>query len=88
VIHEVMAQKLVDQPIDHIHNPSFEDAALEREILAAMPGADEYEARRAAMKVPRDVPAEPAPLYREQLLSKEQEQHLFRKMNFLKFKAA
>jgi len=88
VIHEVMAQKLVDQPIDHIHHPSFEDPALEREILAAMPGADEYEARRASMKVPRDVPAELAPLYRVPLLSKEQEQHLFRKMNFLKFKAA
>lgn len=88
VIHEVMAQRLVDQPLDHIHHPSFEDPAMEREIVGPMPEAAEYEARRASMKVPRDVPAELAPLYRVPLLSKEQEQHLFRKMNYLKYQAA
>jgi RNA polymerase sigma factor (sigma-70 family) len=33
------------------------------------------------------VPAELAPLYEWPLLTKEQEQHLFRKMNYLKYKA-
>jgi RNA polymerase sigma factor (sigma-70 family) len=35
---------------------------------------------------PRDVPAEMAHLYRWPLLSKDQEQHLFRQMNYLKYK--
>ena len=38
--------------------------------------------RRCARR--EDVPAELAPLYEVPLLTKEQEQHLFRKMNFLK----
>jgi len=40
------------------------------------------------MRVPKDVPPELAPMYEVPLLNKEQEQHLFRKMNFLKHKAA
>jgi RNA polymerase primary sigma factor len=38
------------------------------------------------MKVPKDVPPELAPLYEVPLLNKEQEQHLFRQMNYLKHK--
>jgi DNA-directed RNA polymerase sigma subunit (sigma70/sigma32) len=38
------------------------------------------------MSPPRDVPAEMAHLYRWPLLNKEQEQHLFRQMNYLKYK--
>jgi len=38
------------------------------------------------MKVPKDVPPELASLYENPLLNKAQEQHLFRKMNFLKHK--
>jgi RNA polymerase sigma factor (sigma-70 family) len=38
------------------------------------------------MKVPKDVPAELAPLYEVPLLTKDQEQHLFRQMNYLKHK--
>ncbi|MCY2938497.1 MAG: sigma-70 family RNA polymerase sigma factor [Planctomycetota bacterium] len=87
VIHEVAAQRLVDQPLDLIGHASFDDKSLEEAILAPMPGAAEYEDRRESMKVPKDVPAELAPLYRVPLLNKEQEQHLFRKMNFLKHKA-
>ncbi len=57
-------------------------------ILAPMPDAEAYEARRREMKVPRDVPPELAPLYEVPLLSKDQEQHLFRKMNYLKYQAS
>jgi RNA polymerase sigma factor (sigma-70 family) len=39
------------------------------------------------MRIPKDAPPELASLYETPLLNKEQEQHLFRKMNFLKFKA-
>jgi RNA polymerase sigma factor (sigma-70 family) len=88
VINEVRAQQLLKQPLEYIPNPSFENPANEAEIVAPMPDAEAYEARRREMKVPRDVPAELAPLYEVPLLSKEQEQHLFRKMNYLKHKAS
>jgi RNA polymerase sigma factor (sigma-70 family) len=88
VINEGRAQHLLADPLDCIYHPSFDDPSLEGEILAPMPGAEEYDAKRRAMRVPKDVPAELASNYEWPLLSKEQEQHLFRKMNFLKYQAA
>jgi RNA polymerase sigma factor (sigma-70 family) len=88
VINEVRAQRLLEQPLDYIYHESFEDEARDTEFLAPMPRADEYEAKRREMRVPRDVPPELAPLYEVPLLDKEQEQHLFRQMNYLKHKAA
>jgi RNA polymerase primary sigma factor len=87
VINEVRAQRLLEQPLDFIPHPSFEDRTQEAVILADMPHAEDYEAKRQAMKVPKDVPPELAPLYEVPLLDKEQEAHLFRQMNYLKFRA-
>jgi RNA polymerase primary sigma factor len=88
VINEVRAQRLLDQPLDYIPHPSFADAGSAAVILGPMPDADTYETRRLAMRVPKDVPPELAPLYEVPLLSKEQEQHLFRQFNYLKYRAA
>jgi len=88
VINEVRAQRLLEQPLDYIPHPSFDDTAQEAAILAPMPDTDLYETKRRAMHAPKDVPAELASCYEYPLLSKDQEQHLFRKMNFLKHKAA
>ncbi len=49
-----------------------------------MPGLAEFEAKRAGKAPPKDVPPQMAHLYEWPLLNKEQEQHVFRKMNFLK----
>jgi RNA polymerase sigma factor (sigma-70 family) len=87
VINEVRARRLLEKPLDYVPNPSFDDREVEREILGPMPDADVYEAKRRDMKVPKDVPPELAPMYEVPLLTKDQEQHLFRKMNFLKYKA-
>lgn len=87
VINEIRAQRLLALPLDYIANPAFEDVAQEISILADMPGLAEYEAQRRSMKVPKDAPPELASLYEVPLLNKEQEQHLFRKMNFLKHQA-
>src|SRR5262249_27192554 len=83
-------QRLMDHPIEFIPNPAFETAtpALEAEILADMPGAAEFEASRRSMRIPKDAPPELASLYEMPLLNKEQEQHLFRKFNYLKFRAS
>lgn len=87
VINEVRAQRLVDQPLDYIYNATFDDAAMAPVILADMPDAEEYEAKKHMMRAPKDVPPELASMYEVPLLSKDQEQHLFRKMNYLKHKA-
>lgn len=88
VIHEVRAQRLAELPIDFIASPAFDDADQEEAILGPMPKEADYEARRDAMRAPRDVPPELASLYLVPLLDKAQEQHLFRQMNFLKCQAA
>src|SRR5262249_8064938 len=55
---------------------------------APMPDLEAYEEKQRTMRAPKDVPPELASLYEVPLLNKEQEQHLFRKMNFLKYKAS
>jgi RNA polymerase primary sigma factor len=88
VINEIRAQRLMDQNIECIYHTSFDDPAEEATIRAPMPGAEQFDAARRSLRVPKDAPPELASLYEVPLLSKEQEQHLFRKMNFLKHKAA
>jgi RNA polymerase primary sigma factor len=88
VINEVRAQRLLDQSLDYIYNPSFDDPSTEADALAPMPGLEEYQTQHRQMRVPKDAPPELASLYETPLLNKEQEQHLFRKMNFLKHKAS
>ena len=85
-INEIQARRLLEQPIEYIHNASFEDASNDADYLAAMPGEEEFRAQIRTMTPPRDVPAEMAHLYRWPLLNKNQEQHLFRQMNYLKYK--
>ena len=88
VIHEVRAEQLLSHPIDYIYHASFDDPTQEDDILGPMPGEAEFEERRRGMHVPGDVPPELASNYEFPLLTREQEQHLFRKFNFLKHKAA
>ena len=86
-INEVRAQRLLEQPLDFIPHPEFEMPEKEAEILGPMPRAEEYEEKRRSMHAPRDVPPELASCYEYPLLDREQEYHLFRQMNYLKFKA-
>lgn len=88
VINEVRAQRLLGQPLDYIPHPDFARPELHEGFLAPMPASEEYDAKRRAMKAPRDVPPELAACYEYPLLSADQERHLFRKMNFLKYQAA
>jgi RNA polymerase primary sigma factor len=88
VINEVRANRLLAQPLDCMPHASFDDPAAEAEIVGPMPGQDDFEESRRQLRVPKDAPPELAPLYEMPLLAREQEAHLFRKMNFLKHKAA
>src|SRR5262249_45155481 len=84
VISEVRAEQLAKQLSDYIYHSSFDDPVQESEIMGPMPDAAAFADARASLRTPKDVPAELAPLYEMPLLSKPQEQHLFRQMNFLK----
>jgi RNA polymerase primary sigma factor len=87
VINEARAQRLLDHPLDYIYHESFDSPAAVAEILGPMPREDEYEAARSRMRAPKDVPLELQSLYEHPLLDREQEAHLFRKMNYLKHQA-
>ena len=87
VVNEVRAEQLVRQPIDYIHSAEFDDAALEDTILGPMPDEEEFFAKAETMKAPKDVEPQMAYLYGKPLLTREQEAHVFRKMNFLKHQA-
>jgi RNA polymerase sigma factor (sigma-70 family) len=87
VINEVRAQRLLDQPLEYIDHPDFHDSDKETEIMELMPKWEDFEAKKREMRIPKDVPVELQSLYEMPLLNREQEAHLFRKMNFLKFKA-
>jgi RNA polymerase sigma factor (sigma-70 family) len=88
VVNEIRAQRLLDQPCDYIGNDTFDDVTQETDILSPMPDAEAFETARRGMRVPKDAPPELASLYETPLLTREQEAHLFRKMNFLKHKAS
>jgi len=87
ILNEVRAQRLLSQPLEYIPSPAFDDPAADLQIMGRMPNLDEYETQRRQMRIPKDAPPELASLYEMPLLNKEQEQHLFRKMNYLKHKA-
>ncbi len=84
VVNEVRAKELVRTPVDYIYNAEFDDPTKAEVIVSDMPRKSEFEAKRAGKSPPKDVPPHMAHLYEWPLLDKEQEQHMFRKMNFLK----
>jgi RNA polymerase sigma factor (sigma-70 family) len=86
-INEVRARHLLESPLEYIDHPDFHIPAKHEEILAPMPGYEEYEERRQGMHAPRDVPPELASCYEYPLLNREQEAHEFRRMNYLKLLA-
>jgi RNA polymerase primary sigma factor/RNA polymerase sigma factor len=85
VINEMRAQRIMELPLDFIPNPQFAKASAEKAILSEMPGAD---APAKKTRLPSGLPPYLASLYEVPLLNREQEGHLFRKFNFLKYKAS
>lgn len=85
VINEVRAQRIMELPLDFIDNPRFARKGADNACLGEMP-APETATRKP--KRPSGLPPYLASLYEMQLLTREQEQHLFRKYNYLKYKAS
>jgi RNA polymerase primary sigma factor len=89
ILGEMRARQLHDLPLDYISSDEFPRAMRapkrERKILGPMPPEGEP-AKKS--RVPSGLPPYLASLYDVPLLSRAQEAHLFRKMNYLKFKAS
>ncbi|MCO8120504.1 sigma-70 family RNA polymerase sigma factor [Stieleria sp. TO1_6] len=85
ILIEMRRQRIMELPLDYIYNEDFEDASREAEYLGAEP---EPASAPRKVRVPSDLPSYLASLYDVALLTREQEYHLFRKMNYLKHKAS
>ncbi len=88
IINEMRAARIMDLPLDHIGNEQFarlRSQKEEAEILGPLP---ENDLRAKKPRSPSGLPPYLATLYEVPLLTREQEGHLFRKMNYLKYKAS
>jgi RNA polymerase primary sigma factor/RNA polymerase sigma factor len=84
VINEMRARRIAELPLELIANPQFGKAGVEKAILAEMPQTD---IALKKTRLPSGLPPYLASLYEVPLLNREQEAHLFRKFNYLKYKA-
>ena len=88
IIGEMRAHRILELPLDHIPNDEFHRAwsqkSREKQVLGPPP---ESELPTKKPRLPSGLPPYLASLYEVPLLTREQEAHLFRKMNYLKFKA-
>jgi len=84
VLIEVRAVELLKTSLEFIDNPAFAEAGVDAEFMAELP---EAESAVKKSRAPKDLPPYLSSLYEVPLLTRQQEQHLFRKMNYLKWKA-
>ena len=85
VINEVRANMIMELPLDFMDNEEFHRKSAHKKIVDADMPVPEKATRRT--KPPAGLPRYLASLYENALLTREQEQYLFRKFNFLKCKA-
>jgi len=84
IINEMRARQLLKRPISYVDSEEFHEPANEAEILAESPRET---MPRGSHKPPADLPPYLRALYTVPLLSHERERELFRRYNFLKYKA-
>jgi len=85
IINEMRAQRILELPLDFIGNPAFGRADMEKTALAPTPVIDPAPKKA---RLPSGLPPYLASLYEVPLLTREQEAHLFRKFNYLKYRAS
>jgi RNA polymerase primary sigma factor/RNA polymerase sigma factor len=87
IVDQVRAAKIFSLPLDYIGNPQFPHVRSKkavREICGPMPGLGKQTPK---LRLPKGLPPYLASLYEVPLLDRQQEAHLFRKLNYLKYKA-
>ena len=85
ILIDMRKERINELPLDYIYNADFESVEREAEFLGAEPDAAVAPRK---VRAPSGLPSYLASLYDAALLTREQEYHLFRKMNYLKHKAS
>jgi RNA polymerase primary sigma factor len=88
IISEMRAKRILELPLDYIPNDVFSrirSQKREDRVVGALPDS-EVPMKKA--RLPSGLPPYLASLYEVPLLTRKQEAHLFRKMNYLKYKAS
>ena len=86
ILNEMRARRILSVKLEFMPHASFEDPKMRDELLGPMPVPADGKAPRRT-KAPKGLPPYLASLYEVPLLGREQEAHLFRKMNYLKYLA-
>ncbi len=81
ILNEQRAIKIFELPLDFMPNAEFDDTSRVEEMTAELPTVAEPTRQ---VRAPSGLPPYLASLYDVPLLNREQEYHLFRKMNYLK----
>lgn len=84
IVAEMRAQQILKLPLDYMPNERFAEVQSDKQILGPPPASDQP---AKAVRAPKGLPPYMASLYAVPLLNRLQEVHLFRKMNYLKYKA-
>jgi RNA polymerase primary sigma factor/RNA polymerase sigma factor len=87
VIGEMRAERIRELPLDFMPSNEFKLPGAERRILAPSASLSDMTSARK-VKRPANLPPYLASLYEIPLLTREQEQYLFRKFNYLKYRAS
>ena len=88
ILAETRARRIMELPLDFIASDVFarvRSRKAEDRVLGPLPESDVPQKKS---RLPSGLPPYLASLYEVPLLSRKQESHLFRKMNYLKYKAA
>ncbi len=85
IAREVRARLLMAREIDYIPNKEFDATDADERILAK--SEDSQAGARKRIRPPADLPPYLQDLYRQPLLAADQEREIFRRYNYLKFKA-
>jgi RNA polymerase primary sigma factor len=83
ILNEMRARRILSTKLEFMPHVSFDDPKMRDEIIGPIPMPADGKAPRRT-KAPKGLPPYLASLYEVPLLSREQEAHLFRKMNYLK----
>jgi RNA polymerase primary sigma factor len=86
IIDEMRARRLLGAKLDFVNDPSFDDPDAVAGILGPSPEPAMGQGSRRS-RAPEGLPPYLGSLYEFPLLSREQERHLFLKMNYLKYRA-
>jgi len=84
IINEMRRVAILELPLDYMPSDEFSRRGAEKRIMAPIPDPETPPRRTRA---PKDLPSYLSALYEVPILTRAQEQHLFRKYNYTKYRA-